>query len=258
MFLGEPGTYVKLILQRPAISANGRSKTVVVQVERRVQPSGEAPLSNARDAAAFTSTPVSSGNTVTRSQARMPEVVEPSPATAPTSRLGAEDETDSPPRPRHSGAMPQHEGWHRIPFPKRQEDFGARTGLTVDRALAFNELDSRHADDGSGRGQLPVTDNMPRGQAAERLPVHATETPPPHLNAARRYASQDGEVPWAGGMAGSPQVGKAARLGAAATPGPHQPPWPRSVADVAAGAPSSHKHCAAAGRATCNARRLLC
>jgi len=36
MFLGEQGTLVKLILQRPAISAGGRSKTIVVKMERNV------------------------------------------------------------------------------------------------------------------------------------------------------------------------------------------------------------------------------
>lgn len=36
MFLGQQGTRVKMILQRPAISAGGRSKTVVVEMERHV------------------------------------------------------------------------------------------------------------------------------------------------------------------------------------------------------------------------------
>ena len=41
MFLGEVGTYAKLILQRPAVSASGRSKTVVVQIERQILPASE-------------------------------------------------------------------------------------------------------------------------------------------------------------------------------------------------------------------------
>ena len=42
MFLGQQGTLVKLILQRPAISAGGRSKTIVVVITRErhvVEPS---------------------------------------------------------------------------------------------------------------------------------------------------------------------------------------------------------------------------
>jgi hypothetical protein len=224
MFLGEPGTYVKLILQRPALSANGRSKTVVVQVERRVQPSvGEAPISHVRDTSALTSTPVSSANT--RSQARMPEVIEPSPATASTSMLGAGDESDSTPRPRHSGGL--HEGWRRLPWQKRQDDFGAPAGLAVDRALAFNEIDSRHAEDAPGRAELP--DDMPRGQADKSMSAGM------HLeHVGRYYASRHDAVPSAGGAAGSPGDDKTAA--GAGMPARNLPPWPPPARDVGAGA----------------------
>jgi hypothetical protein len=47
MCLGEAGTQVKLVLQRPAASAAGRSKTLVVQLEREILPPSLGPQESA-------------------------------------------------------------------------------------------------------------------------------------------------------------------------------------------------------------------
>eukprot|EP00961_Rhodomonas_salina_P299476 3938958-Rhodomonas_salina.2 len=44
MFLGEPGTKVKLILQRPPSGPHGKSKTIVTEIERTLQPRGDHSL----------------------------------------------------------------------------------------------------------------------------------------------------------------------------------------------------------------------
>ena len=131
MFLGEPGTHVKLILQRPAVSANGRSKTLVVQIERRVLPV-EAPP-DFRDDSALLSTPVSSADTHTQSRIPGPDLVEPSPAVASTAVLRPGGD-DSPPHTAGHTAIDQ--GWRQIP---RMRDWG--DGYGIDGVQAFTQAD---------------------------------------------------------------------------------------------------------------------
>jgi hypothetical protein len=180
MFLGEPGTHVKLILQRPAVSANGRSKTLVVQIERRVLPV-EAPP-DFRDDSALLSTPVSSADTHSQSRILGPDLVEPSPAVASTAVLRPGGD-DSPPYT--AGHTAIDHGWRQIPRMRDWED-----GYGIDGVQALTQADSASGH-GHVRQRLAPADAAQ--QALPDYPPAQTRTSPAamHLNASNRAMVHD-------------------------------------------------------------------